>query len=851
MNFLAGYFKLTSKKILARADKVAQESLGLEAKAKNLTDAQLREEFQALRQAALQKRYSWGFALVREAARRTIGLAHYRVQLLAGLVLLDGKLAEMKTGEGKTLTITAPAAVLALEGKGVHVVTANEYLARRDAELMRPVYEKLGLTVSFIAAEQTTAEKKAAYACDITYGVGSEFGFDYLRDQIAYSLDEQVQRGHFAAIIDEVDTILIDEARTPLIISAPAPDASGIVLTMDACVRKMRADEHFTVKLKEREVQMLDAGYHLAEQFLVEQGLLQKGADLYAPARLAWVNRLHAALKAHVLFRKDRDYVVHNGAVVLIDEGTGRKMEGRRLQDGLHEAIEAKEGVAISPGTVVKAMTTYQNYFAKYQRLAGLTGTAITEAEEFAEIYNLDTVVIPTNRPVRRVHHEDLVYLTKAQKFEAAVQIALEHSKRGQPVLVGCGSVRDAEVLDRMFSRMNVPHETLTAKFIEREAHIIANAGLPGTITIATNMAGRGTDIMLGGEKPAADDAAALASWQQRHDQVVAAGGLFVLGTERNGIRRVDNQLAGRAGRQGDPGEVQFLLSLEDDLLKAFGQAKSLEMARAYLRESNSALGGKTVKSLIDRAQKSFESEGFAARKTLMMLDKVQAEQRDAVYALRRELLTNGAQVYAHNMVLEALEHWLNANMPVDSFAETWDALSLRAEIQSIFGVEVPLLRWAEQHEAKEIRHLVTNEIEAKVQSRLEELGERATPLVLSALDELWVEHLQALEELRKNFHFKTKTGLNPVFQYGRDAFELFSEFQKNLALTLAQRILVESLASESSETEHAVLPAVSHILTPEQKVALALEKHWVRRNDPCPCESGKRFKECHGKLSD
>jgi preprotein translocase subunit SecA len=854
VNLFASYFKLTSKKILARADKIAKETLGLESWAQSLSDEQLRGEFQNLRSAEIAQRYSKGFALVREAARRSVGLAHYRVQLLAGLVLLDGKLAEMKTGEGKTLTITAPAAVLALEGKGVHVVTANEYLARRDAESMRPIYEKLGLTVSFLTSAQTTEEKKQAYACDVTYGVGSEFGFDYLRDQMAYSLDAQVQRGHFAAIVDEVDTILIDEARTPLIISGPAADASGIVLTMDACVRLMRANEHFTVKLKEREVQLLEAGYHLAEEFLVGKGLLEKGSDLYAPARLAWVNRLHAALKAHVLFRRDKDYVVHNGEVLLIDEGTGRKMEGRRLQDGIHEALEAKEAVAISRGTVTRALTTYQNYFGKYERLAGLTGTAMTEAEEFSEIYNLDTVVIPTNRPVQRIHHEDLVYLTKAQKFQAAVALAVERSNRGQPVLVGCGSVRDAEVLDRMFTKAGIAHETLTAKFIEREAHIIANAGLPGAITIATNMAGRGTDIVLGGEKPESADEAALQAWRQRHEQVRKAGGLFVLGTERSGIRRIDNQLAGRAGRQGDPGEVQFLLSLEDDLLKAFGRAKSLEMERAYLRASQGALGGSMVKKLIDSAQKSVESEGFAARKSLMMLDKVQAEQRDAIYALRRELLTKGAGFYAKNVLHEAIQNWLELNMPRDSLPESWDVLALRKDIQDLFGVEVPLLRWSELCETDEIRERVSKSLLEWADKRLDALGEQVTPLVLSVLDELWVEHLQALEELRQNFQFKTKTGFNPVFQYGKDAFELFTAFEKGLAAALAHRILVESLQSDTAAVAGALTIQAAAptpwVITPEQKVALALEKAWVRRNDPCPCESGKRFKECHGKLT-
>ncbi len=838
----------------------------LEPAMRRLSDAELAAKTGEFKQrlaqgASLDDLLVEAFAVVREVARRTLNMRHFDVQLIGGIVLHQGKIAEMKTGEGKTLVATLPVYLNALEGKGVHVVTVNDYLAKRDAEWMGQIYKFLGLSVGVIVHDLDDDERRQAYACDVTYGTNNEFGFDYLRDNMKFRLQDCVQRGHRYAIVDEVDSILIDEARTPLIISGPSEESTDKYYKINRIIPKLVRGE--VIKGKEPGETYTTGDYTVDEKnrtvALTEEGVLKVEkllgiGNLYDPANIEINHHVQQALRAHVLFHRDKDYVVKDGQVIIVDEFTGRLMPGRRWSDGLHQAIEAKEGVKIERENQTLATITFQNYFRMYKKLAGMTGTAETEAAEFEKIYKLEVVVIPTNRPVQRIHHKDLVYLTKAQKFQAAVALAVERSNRGQPVLVGCGSVRDAEVLDRMFTKAGIAHETLTAKFIEREAHIIANAGLPGAITIATNMAGRGTDIVLGGEKPESADEAALQAWRQRHEQVRKAGGLFVLGTERSGIRRIDNQLAGRAGRQGDPGEVQFLLSLEDDLLKAFGRAKSLEMARAYLRASQGALGGSMVKKLIDSAQKSVESEGFAARKNLMLLDKVQAEQRDAIYALRQELLSKGAQHYAYHMVGEAIQNWLNSNMPQDSLPESWNALTLRKDIQNLFGVEVPLLRWSELYETDEIRQRVSKSLLEWADKRLDALGEQVTPLVLSVLDELWVEHLQALEELRQNFQFKTKTGFNPVFQYGKDAFELFTAFEKGLAAALAHRILVESLQSDTTDvagtsTIQAAAPT-PWVITPEQKVALALEKAWVRRNDPCPCESGKRFKECHGKLA-
>ncbi len=854
MNFSTVYTQARSRKTLSHAQTLIALIEAQEAWAQSLDAAQLVTAFKGLAKASSQERLVKGFALTREAARRSLGLRHFAVQLVGGVVLLEGKLAEMRTGEGKTLTITAPAAVLALQGQGVHVVTANSYLAKRDAELMRPVYETLGLTVGHIDSDQTLADKQAAYQCDITYGVGSEFGFDYLKDHLVDSADKRVQRGHHAAIVDEVDSILVDEARVPMIISDRAADVSEVVTVLNSCVRELQPGVHYHVNLKERTAPLTEVGYQAVEGALVEAGVLTTASQLYDTAHLHWVRRLHSAVKAYALFRKDRDYVIQSGEVVLVDTGTGRKMQGRRLEDGLHEALEAREGVEIQRGTVTKATVTYQNFFGLYAHLAGLSGTALTDAEEFSEIYRLETVVIPPNRPVQRAQAEDLVYLTKAEKFAATVELARQRSAAGQPVLIGVATIRDAEVVDRLLTAAHLPHEMLTAKHIEREAHTIAMAGRPGAITVATNMAGRGTDILLGGEKPVRADfadenafAAAQLSWEQARDAVRAAGGLFVLGTERNGLRRVDNQLAGRSGRQGDPGQVQFLLSLEDELLQTFGRSSQMVMMRKMLEASGSALGGATVAKLVTAAQQAVENQGFSARKSLMQFDQVLADQRKAVFVLRDALLEGDARAHVEGSVSAAVSTWVERNFLRDPNVANWPAADLKRELLEEFGVNVPLLGWVgkdalEPSEmARRVEALCAQQLATELPDEQECLR-----LALETLDTGWAEHLTALGDLRQAVSLKSKTGFNPVYQYHKDAFELFQVFEEALSRQLAAAVLSKSRKRARAEAE----AAKQAQREAAEKVVRALEQRWVPRNEACPCGSGKRFRECHGKLS-
>lgn len=798
-----------------------------------------------------------GLAYVREAARRSLTLPHYDVQLMGGMVLLEGKLAEMRTGEGKTLTVTLPAALLALAKKGVHVVTANEYLAQRDAALMRPVYEALGLTVGVIAAGQTPDEKRAAYACDVTYGVGSEFGFDFLKDNLAQQHGDRVQRGLYAAIVDEVDSILIDEARVPLIIAEPAKDLSEPARVLDSIVRGLRAGEHYEVNLKERTADLTEAGYAEVEKQLCSTGHFATGQDIYSAANLHWVRLLHAAVKAYALYRKDRDYVVTDGAILLVDVGTGRAMEGRRLNDGLHEALEAREGLHVQAGTATRASITYQSFFCSYERLSGLTGTAATDADEFAEIYNLLTVVVPTNKPPARRQLEDLVYLTKRQKFEAATEIVKQRHLAGQPVLVGCASIRDAELMDRLLTEAGVPHATLTAKHVAREAAIIAEAGEPGAVTVATNMAGRGTDIHLGGVRPEEADCEspaefeqALRDWEGNRARALKSGGLFVLGTERNGLRRVDNQLAGRSGRQGDPGEVQFLLSLEDELLGVFGRSGQLSAVRKLLEESGQALGGSSIGRLVTAAQQSVELQGFSARKSLLKFDTVLAEQRTAVYALRDQLLHEGALPYVCGAALAAVELWLSENMPKDSFPETWDSGALKRTLATDYGLDVPLLRWVnvEELSAEEIFQktmaLAVDKLDALA---LTEATARA--LALRTLDEAWAEHLTVLKELQDSAGLKSMAGQNAAHQFPKEAFALFQSFSKSLGDELARQLLPDNRLTLQQQALEQQRDALEQGRAASAKVQDALTQRWVSRNEPCPCESGLRFKDCHGKL--
>ena len=848
------YTRARSARSLGTARKTLAAITKLEPELKALSDAQLAQRFLALASRPAKDRVVEGFAIVRETSDRVLGLRQFDVQLIGGLALLSGKLAEMRTGEGKTLTIVAPAAVLALDGKGLHVVTANAYLAQRDAELMRPVYEALGLSVAFVHEGQSVEEKKAAYLSHITYGVGHEFGFDYLKDNLASDRSGQVQRGLHAAIVDEVDSILIDEARVPLIISAHAADVSESVQAIDRAVALLIPGEHLQANLKEQQVTLTEAGYHAVELSLVGAGLLKTPEALYEPRNLPLVRRIHSAAKAYGLFRKDRDYVINNGEIVLVDIGTGRTMPGRRFEDGLHEALEAKEGVRIQPGSMTRATITYQNFFGMYSLLAGLTGTALTEADEFAEIYNLETVAIPTNRPVQRRLREDIVYLTKNEKFAAAAAEIARRQSLGQPVLVGCATIRDAEVMSKLLTTNGVSHEVLTAKHLEREAHIIAQAGRLGAVTVATNMAGRGTDILLGGEKPSRDEfldddtfSTAMAEWKKEREAVLAAGGLFVLGTERNGLRRVDNQLGGRSGRQGDPGEVQFMLSLEDELLRVFGKDGRMGLVRRMVEASGSALSGKHVAAMVTSAQKKFEGQGFDARRSLMKYDSVLASQRQAVYALREHLLDGGAMDHCRGVVVDAIQNWATRWLDVNSLPEQWDTGSAKKDLAEQFGLSLPLVGWVYKEEL-EREEIVARIIEAaeKHFDAQNLTDEACRAVVFEVYTDMWTEHLTALDELRQASGLKQHTGLNPVYQYGREAFELFKAFEQATCVEITSRLL--NVARQEEQAALAEEAAKKHAA--DARVAIESELRWVRRNDPCPCNSGKRYRECHGKLA-
>ncbi|MNR71613.1 preprotein translocase subunit SecA [compost metagenome] len=819
-----------------------------------MSDEQLRERFQALAERDFDARVLEGFALVREASRRVLDMRPFDVQLLGGLTLLGGKLAEMRTGEGKTLTIVAPAALLALDRRGVHVVTANSYLAARDAQLMQPLYAALGLSVGAIDSTQSNEQKRQAYACDVTYGVGYEFGFDYLRDNLVSELPQRVQRGLAAAIVDEVDSILIDEARTPLIISGSADSQESAIRAIDKAVASLLPGDDYVVVQKERTATLTEQGYDKLEQLLAAAGVVPSGTSLYDATNLHLVRRVHCAVTAYGLYRRDRDYVVEASEVLLVDPGTGRKMPGRRLEEGLHEAIEAREGVTIHAGTVTRATITYQNFFGLYERLAGLTGTALTEAEEFNEFYHLETVVIPTNRPIARIQRDDLVFRTKAEKFTAAAAEIRQRQLKGQPVLAGCASVRDAEVLSELLKREGVAHEVLTAKHLEREAHIIAAAGRLGAVTVATNMAGRGTDIALGGEKPARDQfededafARALSDWEAARAAVRQAGGLYVLGTERSGIRRVDNQLAGRSGRQGDPGEVQFYLSLEDELLRHFNKSRQIQLVYKLIDQAGGALGGQVVSRLVTASQRKFEGQGFDARRQLMKFDSVLAGQRSAVYALRDQLLQGGGPQYLQAVIAGAAEAWAQTHLDPALQPEQWDAAALKRQLLADLGVDVPLVGWIHKEELE--RDAVVTRLQDAVKAQYAGCKipeEQRTPLVLEILTELWTEHLSALEELRKSVSLKGNTGFNPVFQFHKDAFALFVTFEAQLASEVARNLLAEALRREREERAR----QVSLERAAFARVAAELEKRPVGRNEPCPCGSGVRFKLCHGKLA-
>jgi len=830
------------------------------------------------------------FANCREAARRALGLRAFDVQLIGGYFLHKGNIAEMKTGEGKTLVATFPAYLNALTGKGVHIVTVNDYLAKRDAEWMSNVYTALGLTTGVVYPRQPDAEKREAYACDITYATNNELGFDYLRDNMRASLEEMSQRGHNFAIVDEVDSILIDEARTPLIISGPSQDRSELYITIDKIIPGVQ-DDHFTLDEKTRTATFTDEGNDYLEEVLHQEGLLPEGQSLYDPESTTIVHHVTNALRAHKLFLKDQQYIVRGGEVVLVDEFTGRMMPGRRLSDGLHQAIEAKEGCTIQPENITLASVTFQNYFRLYDKLGGMTGTAATEAEEFAEIYGLGVVEIPTNRPVARIDDDDAVYRTAQEKYEAIVESIREAHAKGQPVLVGTTSIEKSELLGQMLTKAKLPHNILNARQHEQEAQIVADAGKLGAITIATNMAGRGTDIKLGGNvefkimeaiaaNPDGDHQAIRAEIEAEHakdEQAVKdAGGLFVLATERHESRRIDNQLRGRSGRQGDPGRSSFFLSLEDDLMRIFGSEKLDKMLSTLGMKEGEAIVHPWVNKSLERAQSKVEGRNFDIRKQLLKFDDVMNDQRKVIFGQRREIM--GAEEIAEiarDMRYQVIEDLVDLYMPPKSYADQWETAELKEDTRKSLGIDVDLEAWAEedgvdQEVIRERLEQASDEFMASkaVKFGPEQMRNIEKQVLLQTIDQKWRDHLLTLEHLRSVVGFRGYAQRDPLNEYKTEGFQLFEGMLDSLRADVTEKLariepltpeqqeqLIRQLQAQQAAAQQQIESAAAPAAAPTPLVEGFDENDpstWGNpgRNDPCPCGSGKKFKHCHGRLA-
>ena len=804
------------------------------------------------------------FATVREAARRTLGQRHFDVQLIGGLVLHQGGIAEMKTGEGKTLVATLAVYLNALSGKGVHVVTVNDYLASRDASWMGQVYEYLGLSVGCIVAGLDDDARRRAYQCDVTYGTNNEFGFDYLRDNLKFSLEDMVQRDHHFAIVDEVDSILIDEARTPLIISGPAETSTELYMAVDGLIGSL-AEADFELDEKARSVTFTETGVQHAEELLIEAGLMAEGS-LYDIANVSLLHHMTQALRAHKLFQRDTHYMVRQGQVTIIDEFTGRAMDGRRYSDGLHQAIEAKEEVAIQPDNQTLASVTYQNYFRLYDKLAGMTGTALTEAGEFSEIYKLEVTAIPTNRPVSRIDSDDEVYRTSKERDAAVIAQIEESQKKGQPVLVGTVSIEKSELLSKSLGARKIAHKVLNARFHEEEAKIIALAGVPGAVTIATNMAGRGTDIQLGGnydmriaeEATGADGeidtkkAEKIASEiETLKEKALAAGGLYVMGTERHESRRIDNQLRGRTGRQGDPGASKFFLSLEDDLMRIFGSERLDGMLQKLGLEEGEAITHPWINKAVEKAQSKVEAHNFEIRKQLLRYDDVMNDQRQVVFAQRREIMhTADVSETVREMRYDAIDQIVEEAIPAGSFADQWDGEKLQGASHQILGLEIPAADWiAEDGIADEE---ITERLQNLSDSYMAEKAVRFGPdlmrmaeksLLLQVLDQQWKEHLLQLEQLRQGINLRAYAQKDPLNEYKREAFNMFEAMLGSMRRTVTLALSNVEVQSSNREAETQDAPP------PPSQVSAAPIDNKVPRNAPCPCGSGRKYKHCHGKL--
>ncbi len=876
-----------------------------------LSDDQLRAktaEFKAriAKGETLDKLLPEAFAVAREAGKRVMGMRHFDVQLIGGMTLHEGKIAEMRTGEGKTLVATLGVYLNALSGKGVHVVTVNDYLARRDANWMRPLYEFLGLTVGVVTPFQPPEEKRAAYAADITYGTNNEFGFDYLRDNMAFSMEDKFQRELNFAVIDEVDSILIDEARTPLIISGQAEDSSRLYTEINKLIPRLEQHieevegqvtkaGHFTVDEKTRQVELNEAGHQFIEEMLTQVGLLAEGESLYSAHNLGLLTHVYAGLRAHKLFNRNVEYIVQDGQVVLVDEHTGRTMPGRRLSEGLHQAIEAKENLNIQAESQTLASTTFQNYFRLYTKLSGMTGTADTEAFEFHQIYGLQVMVIPPNKPLARKDYNDLVFLTADEKYTAIINDIKECMAQGRPVLVGTATIETSEHMSNLLQKEGIDHKVLNAKFHEKEAEIIAQAGRPGALTIATNMAGRGTDILLGGnwevevaslESPTPEQIAQIkADWQKRHQQVLESGGLHVIASERHESRRIDNQLRGRAGRQGDAGSSRFYLSLEDSLMRIFASDRVKNFMKALGMQSGEAIEHRMVTNAIEKAQRKVEGRNFDIRKQLLEFDDVNNEQRKVIYHMRNTLLAadNIGETIA-DFRQDVLNATVSAHIPPQSLPEQWDVAGLEESIQSGFGVSLPIQQWLDEDDhlyEETLREKLLNELIAAYNEKEDQAGAEALrtfekQIVLRVLDDLWKDHLSTMDHLRHGIHLRGYAQKNPKQEYKRESFTLFSELLDSIkrdSIRVLSHVQVrrEDPAEEEArlrqeaealaqrmQFEHAEAPGLDQPEALEEgvDVDVALASAPVRneqklgRNELCYCGSGKKFKHCHGQIN-
>ena len=907
LKLLTKVFGSRNERVLKSMRKRVETINALEPAMEALSDEELKAKTNEFKQkiadgTKLDDILEEAFAVVREASKRVFGMRHFDVQLIGGMVLNERCIAEMRTGEGKTLTATLPAYLNALTGKGVHVVTVNDYLAQRDAENNRPLFEFLGLTVGINLPNMPPHLKRDAYNADITYGTNNEYGFDYLRDNMVFSKEARVQRPLHYALVDEVDSILIDEARTPLIISGQAEDSSDRYVSIDKIIPHLtrqekedsdqfQGDGDFSIDEKSRQVNLTERGLIKVEELLIKQGIMKGDESLYAPSNIVLMHHVNAALRAHHLFHRDVDYIVRDNEIVIVDEHTGRTMDGRRWSDGLHQAVEAKEHVKIQNENQTLASITFQNYFRLYEKLAGMTGTADTEAFEFNQIYGLDTIVIPTNRPMVRKDQPDLVYMTEKEKIDAIVADVQACVKRGQPVLVGTASIEKSELVSHAFKKAGIKHNVLNAKFHAQEAEIIADAGSKGAVTIATNMAGRGTDIMLGGnwqsevaklENPTeADIEKAKQAWQDKHEEVIALGGLYILGTERHESRRIDNQLRGRAGRQGDPGASRFYLSLEDPLMRIFASDRVGNMMRKFGMKEGEAIEHPWITKAIANAQKKVESRNFDIRKQLLEYDDVANDQRKAIYSQRNDLLDNvDIKETIDSIRGDVFTTVIDQYIPPQSIEEMWDVTGLEAALKNDFDLDLPIAKWLDEEQnlhEENLRERILQLAQDKYLEKENAAGADAfrqfeKSVMLQTLDTLWKEHLAAMDYLRQGIHLRGYAQKDPKQEYKRESFNMFANMLESLkydVIGILSRVQIRS-QEEVDEAERQRQAEIERLMAKQQAnhesmttidgendgqssnspQPIVRTQAKVGRNDPCPCGSGKKYKHCHGAVN-